>query len=775
MYKVKSVEDLESVYSILREQCPDKQIDITFNWNTKEYFIKKTDKLYKHDPEVPLDLNIEVVYGDSVTGDTPILLRNPKNNEIIIKTIESICNQEDNKNIEWIEYPEFKLFDKSVRLEKMYALTDLEVWSDKGWNPIKKIIRHKTNKKIYRVMTDNGCVDVTEDHSLCNTKLEKIKPREAKAGIELLHSFPDNFPENKETLIKINKQSEEKYECKDCGISKGLEHYYKNIKMKNGHLSICKQCIYYKNSTHQVRKITNNCEIKDYTLTEMEAKCWGYFYKSGFCESYTCNSGIKHCWSITNNDFDEMNYFKNLFEKIEPIEFKISKLSNGTYKLAPVGSVKYMCNKYIKLFYENEKYKIVPNCILNTSKTIKTEFLEGAKNKNNFIAKGKIGTMGIYYLLKSIRTTDSIKINNDSSKPETYIIELSNEQNNANISNIVKKITKKKSTSLEGDFVYDIETELGRFQAGIGQLICYNTDSIFIKYKYNIDDFESNRKNTFKLATLAGDKLTNEIFNRHPIEMEFEKVFQPFILLTKKRYIGKKFENPKDPFQLKTIDSKGIALTRRDYCKLVKDCYKSIIDVIMDGKNDSLDKSIDVFKQFCDKIDNYEAKDEDLCISAMLAKEYSCGLCKKKTEWSGIRCECKHMNSHLEEYCGKCKSTITCKHVFSLAHVNLAVNLLKRKEDVQVNERVQYMFIEGSDPRQKKGELAEDPVWAKRLGLKFNRLCYLEQLAKPILGLYKVLLQDQSSKLDDLIDWVNYRIEKYGGKKLKPSDFKLEE
>lgn len=311
------------------------------------------------------------------------------------------------------------------------------------------------------------------------------------------------------------------------------------------------------------------------------------------------------------------------------------------------------------------------------------------------------------------------------------------------------------------------------------EVIYGDTDSIFLKFKFNREDFEQNRIDTFNLATIAGEKLTNEVFNRPPIEMEFEKVFQPFVLLTKKRYIGKKFENPKDPFQLKTIDSKGIALTRRDYCKLVKDCYKSIIDVIMSktsgDTDDTLLRSIEVFKNYCNKIHEYDVQEDDLCISAMLAKEYSCGVCKKKTEWSGIRCECKYMNSHLVDHCGKCKSSFTCKHVFSLAHVNLAVNLLKRREDVQVNDRIQYIFVEGKDPKQKKGELAEDITWAKRLGLKFNRLCYLEQLAKPILGLYKVLLQNNESELDKLIEWVNNRIENYGGKRLKPSDFKIDE
>ena len=56
-------------------------------WNTKVYNVNVTDRVYKEDPEVPVDINIEVVYGDSVTGDTPVILRDPETNQIYIKTI----------------------------------------------------------------------------------------------------------------------------------------------------------------------------------------------------------------------------------------------------------------------------------------------------------------------------------------------------------------------------------------------------------------------------------------------------------------------------------------------------------------------------------------------------------------------------------------------------------------------------------------------------------------------------------------------------------------
>ena len=72
-FKVSNINDLELLYSVLRDTYPNNEIEILFNWNTKIYTVQVTNKSYKHDPEVPVDLNIQVVYGDSVTGDTPLL------------------------------------------------------------------------------------------------------------------------------------------------------------------------------------------------------------------------------------------------------------------------------------------------------------------------------------------------------------------------------------------------------------------------------------------------------------------------------------------------------------------------------------------------------------------------------------------------------------------------------------------------------------------------------------------------------------------------------
>lgn len=138
----------------------------------------------------------KIVYGDSVTGSTPLLLRNPRTRMMTVQTIESIIPANA-----WIPYPGFKIFDTSIRLEKEYAITDYEAWSDVGWTPIRKVIRHKTEKQIFKVMTRCGAVNVTEDHSLLNDKKEKIKPKDVKPHqVRLLHRFPVQFKVQKSNI-----------------------------------------------------------------------------------------------------------------------------------------------------------------------------------------------------------------------------------------------------------------------------------------------------------------------------------------------------------------------------------------------------------------------------------------------------------------------------------------------------------------------------------------------------------------------------------------------
>jgi len=104
------------------------------------------------------------VYGDSVVGDTPILVRFGKSYQTAkyIKIGELI--------------PRNELYLTCDDGKEVVPLIDIEVWSDKGWSQIHNVIRHKTHKMIYRVTTKNSLVEVTEDHSLLDNQGHRLTP-----------------------------------------------------------------------------------------------------------------------------------------------------------------------------------------------------------------------------------------------------------------------------------------------------------------------------------------------------------------------------------------------------------------------------------------------------------------------------------------------------------------------------------------------------------------------------------------------------------------------
>jgi len=105
----------------------------------------------------------EYVYGDSVTGDTPVLVRHQgKDITLPIQELELLGSGN------WITYGD----------KEAYELTECESWTKDGWTRIHRIIRHRVSKALYRVYTQEGHIDVTEDHSLLTSKGVMITPEQ---------------------------------------------------------------------------------------------------------------------------------------------------------------------------------------------------------------------------------------------------------------------------------------------------------------------------------------------------------------------------------------------------------------------------------------------------------------------------------------------------------------------------------------------------------------------------------------------------------------------
>jgi hypothetical protein len=412
---------------------------------------------------------------DSVTGNTPLLLQDIDGN-IEIQTIENLTNN-------W-----------RVEDGKEYGYTTYKVWSDNGWIDISNIVRHKVKKNIYRILTNTGCVDVTEDHSLLNINKECVKPINCKLGDSLLHSFP-SFIENK-IIIPNNIDTYHRDDIYKLASLCKIKQYQK---FKKGVLINKLEDVYKSDIFINLDKSTD--------ITLSEAYIMGLWWADGSCGIYNYkntknkakDSDVYHYqWYISNCDLILLNNVKNIIENIYNISSTIfedkyhntKKNRQKSYKLKINGgkSIKSLIDKYINMFYyknKDSKYvngnKYISSSILNSPKNIREEFLKGYYHGDgtghdlNVIRKSmdvesKISAQSIYYLCRSLGYEVSLNIRDD--KPSVYKLIITKNYQTKD-KNTIKKI---KNMGISEEYVYDLQTSNGHFQAGIGQLIVHNSN-----------------------------------------------------------------------------------------------------------------------------------------------------------------------------------------------------------------------------------------------------------------------------------------------------------
>lgn len=170
----------------------------------------------------------EVVYGDSVSGDTPVLIRNERG-EHEYKRIDALFSADVRNGL-------------GTAKEYVVPSQEISVWSDKGFTPIKHVMRHKTTKRMYRIVTHTGLVDVTEDHSLLLENGEPVKPGDVSVGTRLLHHAPPEdlvIKPRKSLEWKMNwtfpKEGTSVVSIKDLGTT---DDYVYDLETENHHFHV---------------------------------------------------------------------------------------------------------------------------------------------------------------------------------------------------------------------------------------------------------------------------------------------------------------------------------------------------------------------------------------------------------------------------------------------------------------------------------------------------------------------------------------------------------
>lgn len=249
------------------------------------------------------------------------------------------------------------------------------------------------------------------------------------------------------------------------------------------------------------------------------------------------------------------------------------------------------------------------------------------------------------------------------------------------------------------DFVYDLETEIGTFQAGVGSIIVKNTDSVFCNNKNMTKNIDlKNKKEVKKILDESfetGKKMAegaSKLF-KSPIELEFEKVYFPYFSFGKKIYAGMMYEEPEPDKGF--IDKKGVVLKRRDNPNITKIVYQGILDILFSEGSNGIPRSLEYLHDKLESILENTTNIQDLVITKTYKSEY------------------KNQN---------------------VAHKVLAERMYERDPGnaPAYNDRVPYVFVEVKDKNALQCDRIEDPTYVIENDLKLDCLHYMEQLENPV-------------------------------------------
>jgi len=512
--------------------------------------ILQTKSIIENHPEWGVKHQCKCVYGDSVSGSTPLLLN--VDGRICIMAIRDLA----------LDRPTY-------------------TWTENGWTRITNIIKHKlaTHKKMLQIGTHTGIIRCTNDHSLVTDKGHPISPNDVVVGTRLMHSYPEVFNGEFQTI--------------EHHFARVFE--YKGVKYNTGKEAATANHLAGQPSRGKWIEVSRTVVIDD----DM-AKLMGMFMGDGSCGSYSCKSGGKCSWAINNADLVLLTSYQVLCTKLFPeYSFKLlpTLSSSGVYKLVVstplLRGIKRFVSFWRPLFYNSSREKKVPDVILNSPLSVREQFLQGLHDADGtkhckhyeISQKGQESCAGIYYLLRSV---GHHKIIVGSRRDKPNIFRLRTRVQTRKALDAVKKIAE---IPYE-EYVYDLSTENHHFHAGIGNMIVHNTDSVFVHMKRTLINGATDEEmveKAHKMGEIMADYVTKNFLP--PIFLEYEKTYLPYLLLKKKRYAGMKNE----PGLPRKLHIKGLESVRRDFAPLLVDTQKRVLNALIKEQDEQ--KACDIVKQ----------------------------------------------------------------------------------------------------------------------------------------------------------------------------------
>jgi len=296
--------------------------------------------------------------------------------------------------------------------------------------------------------------------------------------------------------------------------------------------------------------------------------------------------------SIIENNLSQDKYLSDDNPYLKECE------KNGTFD-KNIEMIEYDDYQYIKRGKGDTVSKV------KTGEIIKCYFLKGHRNNNGEIIDSGLGIIPtvLQKVLKARKDT-RLKIKSEPDEFKRKVLDglqlaykvTANSvygQLGAKTSSIYMKKIAACTTSVGRRRIDDADKGVKDWAKSVGyetpEIVYGDTDSVFVKFSRkdldgNILSGDELLKHCIRCGIEAGEFVDDRL--REPQNLEYEKTFFPFILISKKRYVGDKYEweSDVDNRNFKRT-SMGIVMKRRDNAPIVKYVFGNIIEKIMIDKN----------------------------------------------------------------------------------------------------------------------------------------------------------------------------------------------
>ncbi|PNH12525.1 DNA polymerase [Tetrabaena socialis] len=587
---------------------------------------------------VQKEFNARVIYGDSVAGYTPVLLR-INSHTVIYETIDRLQARFGRSS--WSTCA----MEPGRETKSACELEGVEAWTEAGWTHVHRVIRHELapSKSMVRVTTATAVVDVTDDHSLLRPNGDPVTPKSIMTGDALLHAphpqwSSDGYP----------------------------------------------------------------------SLSVQEASIMGMFLGCR-CDQEHGAKGFIHSYAMQVVE----SFMDQCTDAYPQIRWTISGPGReGLYILEPAPDQVFcqmgvFFNRFLTMMVSSGSFVVPQDVLASPSLRVKRAFLDGFHTSNPLCAmQSQLTAATVCALIEGLNATT----------PQQYVIAKDDRVDRSyqfkdrglwHDADALGTVVSHHALPREKDgptYVYDLTTGNNHFAAGVGKLIVHNTDSIFCIFK-NVDEKTGEQlvgKDALRKSIETGIK-ASAAFKPHlkaPHDLEYEKTFFPFIILSKKRYVGNLYEHDTNKFDQKSM---GIVLKRRDNANIVKVIYGGIIDIILNRQD--VPASVAFLKTNLTHLVDGRSPIQELVITKSLRATY--------------------------------------KDPEKIAHQVLAKRMGDRDEGnrPQANDRIPFVYIVNAKAVL-QGERIEHPRYVQEKKLKIDYRFYIEhQIMKPVCQLYAIVLE----------------------------------